>query len=59
MRGLRQQLRLSQGELKDELNRRLGRSYDKPKVSRWENGRESIPEDVATELTTMTASLTA
>ncbi len=57
MRGLRQQLRLSQGELKDELNRRLGRSYDKPKVSRWENGRELIPEDVATELTTMTASL--
>ncbi len=47
MRAARLGLRLSQGELKDDLNRRLGRSYDKPKVSRWENGREPIPEDVA------------
>ena len=39
MREVRQQLRLSQGELKDHLNRRLGRSYDKPKISRWENGQ--------------------
>ena len=43
MRELRQQLRLSQTELKDNLNQRLGRSYDKPKVSRWENGREPVP----------------
>lgn len=50
MRELRQKLRLSQGSLKDELNRRLRRSYDKPKISRWENGREPIPEDVAVEL---------
>jgi len=34
MRALRQGLRLSQAELKDALNRRLGRSYDKPKISR-------------------------
>ena len=53
MRELRLQLRLSQGELKDELNRRLGRSYDKPKVSRWENGREPVPDDVAAELAAM------
>jgi chromosome partitioning protein len=56
LRGFRQRLRRSQGELKDELNRRLGRSYDKPKISRWENGREPIPKDVATELEAMVAS---
>jgi chromosome partitioning protein len=50
LRDLRQQLRMSQSELKQRLNERLGRSYDKPKISRWENGRESIPEDVAIEL---------
>lgn len=53
MRGLRQALRLSQSELKDRLNAALGRSYDKPKVSRWENGREPVPEDVAQELTAL------
>jgi chromosome partitioning protein len=50
MRELRRQLRLSQAATKDELNRRLARSYDKPKVSRWENGHEAIPDDVAAEL---------
>lgn len=57
MRGLRQQLRLSQVDLKDELNKRLGRSYDKPKVSRWENAREPIPEDVGAELVAMSEKL--
>ncbi|MCQ4159973.1 AAA family ATPase [Roseomonas sp. GC11] len=47
LRALRQQLRLSQSELKDALNRELSRSYDKPRISRWENGREPIPEEVA------------
>ncbi|AOX18533.1 ParA family protein [Kozakia baliensis] len=47
LRNSRLGLRLSQGELKDELNRRLGRSYDKPKISRWENDKEPIPDDVA------------
>jgi chromosome partitioning protein len=47
MREQRQILRLSQSDLKDLLNTRLGRSYDKPKISRWENGREPIPADVA------------
>lgn len=46
----RQQLRLSQVELKDILNRRMGRAYDKSKVSRWENGREPIPREVAVEI---------
>ncbi len=50
MRTLRQQLRLSQGDLKDRLNQLLGRSYDKPKISRWENGHEPIPDDVAASL---------
>lgn len=54
-RQARLRLRLSQGELKDELNHRLGRSYDKPKVSRWENGREPVPEDVGRELEAMAA----
>jgi chromosome partitioning protein len=51
----RLQLRLSQAELKEALNRQLGRSYDKPKVSRWENGREPIPAEVAAEVAAMAA----
>ena len=50
LRDRRQLLRLSQSELKDALNARLGRRYDKPKISRWENGREPIPQDVAVEM---------
>ena len=50
LRDLRQQMRLSQSDLMHRLNQVLGRSYDKPKISRWENGREPIPEDVASEL---------
>jgi chromosome partitioning protein len=49
-RGLREQSRRSQGELKDLLNARLGRAYDKPRISRWENGREPIPGEVAREM---------
>lgn len=49
-RDLRRQLRLSQTDLKEALNRVLERSYDKPRVSRWENGREPIPEEVAAAL---------
>ncbi|MBL6082423.1 ParA family protein [Belnapia sp. T18] len=47
---VRLRLRLSQGELKDTLNSTLGRSYDKPRISRWENGREAIPGEVAATL---------
>jgi chromosome partitioning protein len=55
LRSLRLGLRLSQAELKDELNRRFGRSYDKPRISRWENGREPVPEDVIVALKDMKA----
>ena len=50
MRELRQQLRFSQADLKEALNQMLGRSYDKPKISRWENGRDPIPADVSMAL---------
>lgn len=56
MRALRQQLKMSQGDLAEELNRRVGRSYDRPKVSRWENGKEMIPEDVASQIQAMISS---
>lgn len=56
MQDLRRQLRLSQADLKGLLNSRLKRSYDKPKISRWENGREPIPEDVAATLEGMMTS---
>jgi chromosome partitioning protein len=41
--------------MSDALNQRLDRSYDKPRVSRWENGREPIPADVAAEVDAMFA----
>lgn len=50
MRELRQQLRFSQADLKEALNQMLDRSYDKPKISRWENGRDPIPADVSMAL---------
>jgi chromosome partitioning protein len=50
LRMLRQQLRLSQSALKATLNQSLGRSYDKPRISRWENGHESVPEEVVRTL---------
>jgi chromosome partitioning protein len=55
MREQRLMLRLSQSELKDALNARFGRSYDKPKISRWENGREPIPQDVAAGVAALVA----
>ncbi len=50
LKAYRLSLRLTQAELSDLLNRRLGRSYDKPRVSRWENGREPVPADVLTTI---------
>jgi chromosome partitioning protein len=55
LRLARLRLRLSQAELKDALNGRLGRSYDKPRISRWENGHEPVPADVASEVEAMAA----
>src|SRR5205823_3493916 len=57
LRSLREQMRRSQAELKDILNQRMGRSYDKHRISRWENGREAIPEEVARELQRMASNL--
>jgi chromosome partitioning protein len=53
MRLLREQLRMSQGDLKDALNARMSRSYDRHRLSRWENGRESIPAEVLKEVREM------
>ena len=50
---LREQVGRSQGDLKDILNARLKRSYDKSRISRWENGREAIPAEVTKEMTAL------
>jgi chromosome partitioning protein len=55
LRALRHQLRQSQIELAEELNRRLGRSYDRPKLSKWESGRDPIPDDVAEAIEALVA----
>lgn len=57
--GLRQSrlmLRLSQTDLAEALNAKLGRSYDKPRVSRWENKHEPVPDDVAAVVEGLSAS---
>ncbi|NVN06759.1 ParA family protein [Asaia spathodeae] len=46
-RTAREEMRLSQVEMKEILNTRLSRSYDKSRVSRWENDREPIPGEVS------------
>ncbi|CEF57409.1 AAA family ATPase [Acetobacter ghanensis] len=46
----RDRLSLSQSQLKDLLNERLNRNYDRHTISRWENGKQPIPADVANEL---------
>jgi chromosome partitioning protein len=44
---LRRQLRRNQAELAEDINHCLSRSYDGPKVSRWENGKDPVPDEVA------------
>lgn len=39
-----------QSTLADHLNQRLGRHYDKARISRWETDRERIPQIVAREI---------
>lgn len=46
----RDRLSLSQSQLKDLLNERLNRNYDRHTISRWENGKQPIPVEVSTEL---------
>lgn len=56
LRQSRLRLRLSQSDLAEALNAKLGRSYDKPRVSRWENRHEPVPDDVAAIIAWMAAS---
>lgn len=50
IRSIRDRLGLTQAQLKDTLNFRLGRKYDRHTVSRWENGHSPIPKDIQEEL---------
>ena len=50
MMAIRKSRGLSQKELAGVLNLRFNRKYDDKKVSRWENGSEAIPADVAGQL---------
>ncbi|WP_225890100.1 AAA family ATPase [Indioceanicola profundi] len=40
----------TQQEFADWLNGRMNRAYDKSRISRWESGKEVIPQDVGTLL---------
>ncbi|MBS0984011.1 AAA family ATPase [Gluconobacter japonicus] len=50
LKEIREQLGFSQSQLKDVLNLRLGRSYDRHTISRWENGKQPLPIEVTAEL---------
>lgn len=56
-RDIRQRLGLRQRDLKDELNRTLGKNYDVPRISRWESGREPIPAEVAAAMRRLASAL--
>src|SRR4051812_50056990 len=47
LRVFREERNLNQGDFAAWLNERLGRRYDKQKVSRWETGAERIPQRIA------------
>ncbi|NIE81387.1 AAA family ATPase [Asaia sp. As-1742] len=47
---MREKLGFSQSQLKETLNLRLGRSYDRHTVSRWENGKQPIPPEIMDEI---------
>ncbi|WP_102326166.1 AAA family ATPase [Komagataeibacter saccharivorans] len=49
-KSIRHQLGLSQSQLKDLLNERLQRNYDRHTISRWENNKQPVPQDVTIEL---------
>ena len=59
MRSIRQQMDLPAKEFAALLNERLGRSYDGPRVSRWEGGNERIPANVLKALSEIEAGLNA
>lgn len=50
MRSLRESRKMGQQELATFLNGKLGRKYDRNRVSRWENGTERIPQLVGSAL---------
>lgn len=52
LKALRARRGLTQEELAALLNQSLGRRYDKAKVSRWEGGKEPLPDAVASFLRT-------
>ncbi|EWY40839.1 hypothetical protein N825_33455 [Skermanella stibiiresistens SB22] len=47
LKTLREGRGMDQRAFADHLNGRLGRSYDKARISRWESGAERIPSQVA------------
>jgi transcriptional regulator with XRE-family HTH domain len=47
IKGLREQLGLTQEQLADALNESLGRKYVANTISRWETGNRGIPSDVS------------
>ena len=47
LRVLRERKGKTQGEFAALLNNRLGRKYDRARISRWETGAERMPLDVA------------
>lgn len=51
LKALRASRKLSQDGLAKLLNERFRRSYDRAKVSKWENGVDRVPDDVAAFLT--------
>ncbi|GAD11596.1 ATPase (plasmid) [Gluconobacter frateurii NBRC 103465] len=53
LKEIREQLGFSQSQLKDVLNLRLCRSYDRHTISRWENGKQPLPIEVTAELETL------
>lgn len=50
LKDCRVNLGFSQSQLKDLLNERLSRNYDRHTISRWENGKQPIPQEVVREL---------
>lgn len=50
LRASREQLGLSQSDLRNILNSSLNRAYDKSRISRWENGKENIPVEIKKQI---------
>ncbi|MBK1840626.1 AAA family ATPase [Azospirillum sp. YIM B02556] len=55
LRRYREDRGMNQQELVSWLNERLGRRYDRAKISRWETGAERIPQTVGTALKAATS----